>query len=184
VSQLNDLLRSGLLQNEDLDDALGPENADLVESGSVVSALWYPAELYDRMLTLMMRKAGGGKAEYLVEQGRLAVAALAATGVYPQLGREGPVDAASVRMLLSLSKAMYSFTSWELGAMEPDEGWFELVISDAAHYPDTFRWRNVGFIEAMTEHATGRRWRVTSRRERPDRIRFTVREVAAGRGGP
>jgi hypothetical protein len=182
MSQLNEQRRSGLIRDEDLDEALGPEYAELVTSGNVAIASWYPADLYDRMLSLMMHRAGGGKPEYLVEQGRRAVSALEATGIYQQLACRGGLTRGFVRLLLSLSSAMYNFTTWDLGALEPDQGWFELVISGAARYPDTFRWRNVGFIEAVTERATGRSWRVTSERKTPDRIHFLVREVSAERG--
>jgi hypothetical protein len=175
ITKLMEYATSGILEEQDVEAALGDEYADLVTPDRVGIGFWYPAELYDRLLTLMMERVGHGKPEYLAQQGREAAATLVDSGIYIQLGLEGALSRGLVRTMLTLSNSMYNFTTWEMGAGEPAEGWFEIIISDAARYPESFRWRNEGFIEAITERASGRPWRVTSERSTRDRIVLTAR---------
>jgi hypothetical protein len=175
IGQLKQLRDRGVIEDDDVEAAIGAEHLALVTSGGVSISRWYPADLYDRLLTLMMRHAGNGKPEYLVEQGRQVVATMVESGIYAQFALEGAISRGMVRKIISLSSVMYNFTTWDVGDVRPEEGWFQIVVSDAARYPESFRWRNIGFIEAMVGRATGSQCHVTSERERPDRIVFTVR---------
>lgn len=175
LKQVEGYLDAGEIRENDLADALGAEFGDLTPGVNLLISSWYPAELYDRLLTLMMTHAGGGKVEYLAGLGREAAMSIVATGIYGQLGIEGDASRATVRKILSLAQAMYNFTTWEVGEVAEDGDAFQIVISRARDYPDSFRWRNVGFIEAVVEQVTGRRWQVTSERAAPDRIVFDVR---------
>ncbi|HTO09721.1 MAG TPA: hypothetical protein VMR86_21905 [Myxococcota bacterium] len=129
-----------------------------VQRDRVAASAWYPVRIYDRVLTLMMKRAGGGQTEYLVELGREGTAALARQGMYKQMDRQAgsEPDAAFVRTLLTLAKALYSFTSWELESFDARAGSFVIRISGAGDYPDSLRWRNCGFLETMTSQAIGR----------------------------
>jgi hypothetical protein len=123
-----------------------------------------------------LQRAGGGDTEYLVALGREAATTLARQGIYKQLGRQAgaDVDASFVRTLVTLAKALYSFTSWELESFDADAGTFVIRISGAGDYPDSLRWRNCGFLETMTSQAIGRPCALTSERKPWDCIRFQV----------
>jgi hypothetical protein len=111
--------------------------------------------------------------EYMAEAGRRTARVLAEKGVYAQLERrhDGRADRGLVRLVTSLSKSIYNFTSWDVGRFE--DGLFEIVISEAKDYPDTLMWRNVGFVEVATSQATGGSWTVSC--ERPTRDRVVLR---------
>jgi len=146
----------------------------LAQWDRIAPSAWYPVRVYDRVLTLMMQRAGDGRTEYLVELGREASAALARQGIYKQMDRRaGSEDPERfVRTLLTLAKALYSFTSWDLEQYDAATGKFVIRISGAGDYPESLRWRNCGFLEAMTSQATGRACTLTSVREPWDCIRF------------
>jgi len=182
VEQIRELLEQGRASEADLRAALGPAWSELALAGEIGPSTWYPAPFYDALLRFMMATAGAGRPEFVIESGRQAAAALTEKGIYGQMQRkaDGRYDESFVRTLITLSKSIYSFTTWELGHLDAAAGFFEIVISDAAEYPDTFMWRNVGFVETMTCHATGERWRVRADRPARDRIVLTVRRFEAG----
>jgi hypothetical protein len=126
-------------------------------------------------------RAGPGqhRQEEARHRGRHAARMLSDAGFYAQLERraDGSSSAALIRLVISLARAIYNFTTWELGHFEDTD--FEIVITDAAAYHDTFMCRNVGFIEAATSLATGKDWCVTCERTSPARIVFHVKHVPA-----
>lgn len=174
LSQLRDLVRRGALSEPKLRYYLGPETAAFALDQPILVSEWYPVRLYDRVLRAMVQELHGGRVGELAEAGRHTARALAEKGIYAQLSRppDGRADPFLVRLIISLSRAIYNFTSWDLGAFE--DGAFEIVISDADEYPDTFMWRNVGFVEVATTQATGHPWTVTCTRPARDRIVLRV----------
>jgi hypothetical protein len=176
VEQLNALVARGALGNAEVEAVLGGEWLRLVQAGHIAPSAWYPVALYDRILTLLMNTAGGGNPEYLIQQGREAAARLTSQGIYKQLDRQvvGEVDERFVRNLLTMSKAIYSFTVWELEELDADERRMVLRVSEAADYPDSLRWRNCGFLEEMIGHAAQAPCSVESTRAPWDTIRFRV----------
>lgn len=176
LTQLFDLVERGQVDLREVEGALGREWFEAARAGRIAPSAWYPVQLYDRVLVLMMKRAGEGQTDYLVELGRQAAKALASQGIYKQLERKAgaEVDERFVRQLLTLAKALYSFTQWELEAFDADEGWFVIRISEARDYPDSLRWRNCGFLEAMTAQAVGRAVTLTSERRPGDCIRFRI----------
>ena len=176
LAQLFELVERGKVDLREVEDTLGREWYEAARAGRIAPSAWYPVDFYDRVLVLMMSRAGDGRSEYLVELGRQAAGALASQGIYKQLDRQAgdEADERFVRQLLTLAKALYSFTRWELEALDADEGWFVIRISEAERYPESLRWRNCGFLEAMTAHAVGRPCTLTSERATPDCIRFRI----------
>ena len=176
LSQVSGLVERGVIGEADVERALGADWRAVARSVQIAPSAWHPIEFYDRALTLMMNTAGGRDPEYLVELGRQAAADLAKQGIYKQLDRQAPENAgdAFVRSLVTLAKALYSFTTWELDEYHADEGWFSIRVTGAGEYPESLRFRNVGFLETMTTHATRRACRVTSERSPRDCIRFRV----------
>jgi hypothetical protein len=176
LAQLFELVDRGQIERGEVEATLGREWSEAARAARIAPSAWYPVQLYDRVLTLMMERAGGGRSEYLVEMGRQAARALARQGIYKQLERKagGETDERFVRQLLTLAKALYSFTQWELESFDGDEGWFVIRISQARDYPDSLRWRNCGFLEAMTAQAVGHPVALTSERRPADCIRFRI----------
>jgi hypothetical protein len=181
LAQLFQLVERGKIDLREVEDTLGREWLQAAQGGRIAPSAWYPVDFYDRVLTLMMNRAGDGRSEYLVELGRQAAAALASQGIYKQMGRKAgdEVDERFVRQLLTLAKALYSFTHWELESFDADAGAFVIRISQADRYPESLRWRNCGFLEAMTSQAIERPCTLTPERPSPDCIRFRVQWGAA-----
>ncbi len=176
LGQVNELIERRAIPQAEVDQALGADWRNVAKSVSVAPSAWYPIEFYDRALTLMMNAAGRGDPEYLVELGRQAAGNLAKQGIYKQLDRQAPpqADEGFVRSLVTLAKALYSFTHWELAEFDANANWFVIQVTGAGEYPESLRWRNVGFLEAMTSAAIRRPCRVTSERGPRDTIRFRV----------
>lgn len=176
LGQVGALVERGGLREAEVEAALGADWRNVARSVQVAPSAWHPVEFYDKALTLMMNAAGGGDPEYLVELGRQAARDLTRQGVYKQLDRQAPenADPGFVCGLVTLAKALYSFTTWELAEFNADEGWFVIRVTGAGEYPESLRWRNVGFLEAMTTQATRRACRVTSERGPRDCIQFRV----------
>jgi hypothetical protein len=174
VEELRDLVRVGTLREDAVRAALGPEAAELALDRTVSVSAWIPVRLYDAILRHLIRTVGRGHMEYMVEGGRRTARALAEQGMYAQLERrsDGRADPTVVRLIVTLSKAIYNFTRWELGSFA--DGAFEIVISEAGDYPDTLMWRNVGFVEVATSQATGEPWSVGCERPTRDCIRLVV----------
>ena len=181
LAQLFELVERGRVDLREVEETLGPEWFQAARGGRIAPSAWYPVDFYDRVLVLMMNRAGDGRTEYLVELGRQAAAALASQGIYKQLGRKAgdEPDERFVRQLLTLAKALYSFTNWELEAFDAAECRFVIKVSEAARYPESVRWRNCGFLEAMTSQAIERPCTLASEREPADCIRFRVHWRAA-----
>ena len=137
LGQLRSLVERGVVTQADAEAAVG-DRLPTAQWDRIAPSAWYPVTLYDRVLTLMMQRAGGGNTEYLVELGREAAGVLARQGIYKQLGRHAPADPDErfVRTLLTLAKALYSFTQWDLEEFSSDLGWFVIRISGAADYPE------------------------------------------------
>jgi hypothetical protein len=174
LEELRTAVRSGQLSEGEVRRALGPETAELALRKEIQLASWYPVRLYDPILRYMMNALGGGKTEYLVECGRKTARELVKKGVYQQLKSANfRADPAFVRLVISLSKGIYNFTRWELAAFDENKQWFEIVISGAEDYPDTFMWRNVGFVEVSVSEHAGVPW--TVRCSRPTRDRVVLR---------
>ena len=176
LAQLFQLVERGRVDLREVEATLGREWFEAARASRIAPSAWYPVDFYDRVLVLMMNRAGDGRPEYLVELGRQAAAALASQGIYKQLGRKAgdEPDERFVRQLLTLAKALYSFTNWELEAFDAEGCWFVIRVSEAARYPESVRWRNCGFLEAMTSQAIDRPCTLTSDREPADCIRFRV----------
>jgi len=175
LEELRAAVRSGQLREDDVRRTLGPEAAGLALNRDIQLASWYPVRLYDAILRYMTDALGGGKTEYMVECGRKTARELVKKGVYQQLkSGNARVDPALVRLVISLSKGIYNFTRWELGAFDKDKQWFEIVISEAEDYPDTFMWRNVGFVGVSVSEHAGEPWTVHCSRPTRDRVVLRV----------
>jgi len=173
VSEVKRLIAEGRIHTSDLESFLTAEDQGFLDQ-SILSGSWYPIATHDRMLKLLAhRHAAGAEAAYWVEGGRQAADQLAALGIYRQFEQraEGLEDFAG-RVLVTLSGAVYNFTSWKWCGASTDHTRFSIEVSDAAQFPETCRLRAQGFIERAASRSMRTEWCVTSRRVPSDRIVF------------
>jgi len=173
VAEVKRLIAEGRIHISDLESFLTAEDQGFLDQ-AILSGSWYAIATHDRMLKLLAHKlAAGGEAAYWVEGGRQAADQLAALGIYRQFEQraEGLGDFAG-RVLVTLSGAVYNFTSWKWCGASADHTRFSIEVSDAAHFPETCRLRAQGFIERAASRAMRTEWCVTSLRVPSDKIVF------------
>jgi hypothetical protein len=173
VSEVKRLITEGQIRTADLALLLTAEDQEFL-SQAVLPGSWYPIATHDRMLKLLAHKqAPGGEATYWIEGGRQAADQLAALGIYRQFEQhsKGLEDFVG-RILVTLSGAVYNFTSWKWCGASTDHISFTIEVSDATHFPETCRLRAQGFIERAASRAMRTEWCVTSRRILSDKIVF------------
>ena len=173
VSEVKRLIAEGKVHTADLESLLTAKDQELIGQ-AILPGSWYPIATHDRMLQLLANKhAAGAEAAFWIEGGRQAADQLAASGMYRQFEqRSSNLEDFVGRVLVTLSGAVYNFTSWKWGGASADHRGFTIEVSDAAHFPETCRLRAQGFIERAASRATRTDWYVTSRRVPPDRIVF------------
>ncbi|HBZ71346.1 MAG TPA: hypothetical protein DEP35_17085 [Deltaproteobacteria bacterium] len=157
----------------DLESLLTTEDQELLGQ-PILPGSWYPIATHDRMLKLLAHKqVAESKALYWIEGGRQAADQLAALGIYRQFEQRSNDLADFVgRVLVTLSAAVYNFTSWKWCGANADHTVFTIEVSEAAHFPETCRLRAQGFIERAASRAMATEWCVKSRRIASDRIVF------------
>ena len=173
VSEVKRMIAEGQIRPTDLASLLTAEDQEFLNQ-TILPGSWYPIATHDRMLKLLAHKqAAGAEATYWIEGGRHAADQLAALGIYRQFEQHstGLEDFAG-RVLVTLSGAVYNFTSWKWCGAAADHTRFTIEVNDATHFPETCRLRAQGFIERAASRAMRTEWCVTSRRILSDRIVF------------
>jgi len=171
VEELHEHLDAGRISRDAAEAMLLRE--DLAAIGEKIRVgTWYPIDLHDRVLRLLCQTVGAGRREYLVEGGRRAADALAESGLYAQLEVKGDDSRLREfsRILVTLSGAIYSFSSWHLVDSDAGKGSFSIDVTDATALPDLVVARAEGFVERAITNAFGGDWEVTSQRPSPDHI--------------
>jgi hypothetical protein len=173
VSEAKRMIAEGQIHPSDLASLLTAEDQAFLDQ-TILPGSWYPIATHDRMLKLLAHKqAPGDEANYWIEGGRQAADQLAALGIYRQFEQhsKGLEDFAG-RVLVTLSGAVYNFTSWKWCGSGVDHTSFTIEVTDATHFPETCRLRAQGFIERAASRAMRTEWCVTSRRILSNRIVF------------
>lgn len=157
---------------------LAEEDLDYLEQ-KVQASSWYPIAAHDRLLRLLLRHVGQGNLGYWIEGGRKAADALRSSGLYEQLSDETSkrLGLRAGRVLVSLSGAVYNFTRWRWDGWVDDDDTFQITVSEAEGFPDSCRYRAVGFIERAAGRALGHYCRCTSRRPSPDMLVYLGRRI-------
>jgi hypothetical protein len=173
VSEVKRQIAEGQIHASDLESLLTAEDQDLLGQ-AILPGSWYPIATHDRMLKLLAHKqAAGSKALYWIEGGGQAADQLAALGIYRQFEqRSKGLEDFVGRVLVTLSGAVYNFTSWKWCGSNADHTRFTIEVSDAADFPETCRLRAQGFIERAASRGLETECCVTSRRVPPDKIVF------------
>jgi hypothetical protein len=183
VDDLVQLSRTGELCESEIAKHL--TEADLqVLLGGVLPGSWYPIDTYRRMLQLLValvvKQGGAAREAYLHRRGMAAAKRILEMGLYNHL--DAAIRAAERnparwveqvgRVMTTLSKAMFSFSTWEF--VPPEDGaLFTLRVTEARHLPDETRVLLEGFIRSLFEPFTDEAIAVTSRRPAPDRILYS-----------
>lgn len=181
VLDVRRLLDEGRLSREEVEVRLAPEDLALLDE-KILGGAWYPNESHRRLTELLRDAEGRGRDAYVVQRGYRTAERLLEAGLYRQLQlardarvQEGEVDMThAIRIMLSLSGALYDFGRWELvEGGDPDH--LVIEVRDAAQLSDMNRLTAQGFIDCIARRISpGRRVRVTSRRPDADRVQLTI----------
>ena len=128
---------------------------------------------YGRLLGALARVEGGAEPiPYLRARGREAGKRLLG-GAYQGFAKaSGALDLKGVRIVIGAARMLYDFMKWE--ARELSDGSYEIVVSEAANYPDAALHTAEGFLELYGELCCGVRPGVSSTRPHADEIRIHV----------
>jgi len=181
---IHKLLAEGSLSRQELTRWLKPEDFPLLDEEVRVSE-WYDIRAFARMSELLRDVEGGGKNEYLRQQGRKTAQRLLEAGLYQQMEylRNTQVEKAidrkarfeafgrDLRLLNTLSASILNFSKW-VSKPDPDrEGRHMIVAEEARDFPEVMCWRTDGFFNEMARvHGEPDLWRWD--RPSPDRVVF------------
>jgi hypothetical protein len=182
VRDVQRLLESGAVDRDDLEIRLEPEDLALLD-GKIQPALWYDNRCHQRLTELLRDVEGGGRAEYVVGRGAATAERLLESGLYQQLqlarGEEAVTDdpaalRRAIRLLLSLSGAMYDFGSWKLRPDEEASNVLSIDVLDAGALTEMNRLTAEGFIRRIAERLQRTKPRVSSERVSRDRVVYRI----------
>jgi hypothetical protein len=186
VADVCRLRDAGRISEAELEEALEKPDRDLLET-EIQLALWYDNASHARLTELLRRVEGGGRDEYVERRGAETAERLLASGLYEQLrlaAGHGSAEAPSafrrsLRLLITLSGALYDFGTWRLRSAEADEREIWIDVTDAAAFTEMNRLTALGFIRAIAGRLQHRPPRVTSERPAPDRVSYRVELASA-----
>lgn len=181
VADVRRLRDAGRIGPEELEEHLEKADRDLLDT-EIQPALWYDNAVHARLTDLLRRVEGGGRDAYVVARGAETADRLLESGLYQQLrlaaGAAATDDPAalrrSIRLLLSISGAMYDFGSWRLRRAEEDSSELCIDVEDAGPLTEMNRLTAEGFIGRIATRLQSRPPRVTSERVAPDRVVYRI----------
>lgn len=181
VADVCRLRDAGRISRAELEERLEKADRDLLEA-EIQPALWYDNACHARLTALLCRVEGGGRDDYVVGRGADTADRLLESGLYQQLrlaaGAAATDDPASfrrsIRLLLSLSGAMYDFGEWKLRREDENAKRLHIDVSDAAPLTEKNRLTAEGFIGRIATRLQSRPPRISSAREGPDRVAFRI----------
>lgn len=182
ASDLLALLERGVIPREEVVAALEPGDFEILESKPSPVA-WVPIATYARIVELLLRFEGRGDVAYLRKRGARAAERLFDSGLYAQLRHGAAIGVLTEeagetvfterdgRLMTSLSGAIFNFGVW---SFRNAASGYEVEVRECAALPDVARYAAEGFLEVMTERTSRREVRVTSRRDSPDVVVFSI----------
>ena len=182
VEDVQRLLEEGRVDRDELEARLAPEDLALFDR-KILDGAWYPNESHRRLTELLRDVEGGGRDEYVVQRGRETAERLLEAGFYRALrlaeserGSDGAELVHAVRLMLTVSGALYSFGHWSLDGEDPDH--LRIVARDAEALTDMNRLTAQGFIESFARRVSPQReLRVESRRLDRDTVEVSIRRL-------
>jgi hypothetical protein len=170
------LRQSGVISQADLRGAIKADEFKYIQE-AVVPGLWYPLGTYGRLLDLLCRKEGGDRADYLVERGARAAERMMSQGAYRDfLASASRWGERAGQAVVQLAQALYGGTRWSASYSSRDHT-AEIVIDDAAEFPESARHAAQGFVKVLFTRIEGAEVEISSHSPRKDRIVYSIRRV-------
>lgn len=181
VADVRRLRDAGRVSPAELEEQLEKVDRDLLDS-EIQPALWYDNACHARLTALLCRVEGEGRDAYVVGRGAETADRLLESGLYQQLrlaaGAAATDDPASfrrsIRLLLSLSGAMYDFGAWKLRRDDENAKVLHIDVTDAAALTEMNRLTAEGFIGRIATRLQSLPPRISSAREGPDRVVYRI----------
>jgi len=170
-SRVKQYVSGGKLSGYDFSRHLDPGDVDLL-AFDVHPTLWYPIELYDRLIHVVCDCDGDGEDGFYASFG-----AREADTVLSFRPLRALVDGASVFgkrsgvALVKLANLAVSFGEWRYTGDSLAD--FRVEATDVGPLPDSLRYVLEGFLSSLASRLTGKLVSVTSVRPTRDWITFT-----------
>ncbi len=187
VEDIRKLHSDGTIDDALLDARLQPEDVAMLGQ-TVVPSQWYDIGFYTRLTELLRDTLGDGTSDFVRLRGRAKGERLIEAGLYQQMEYARRAEAVDqldpaqrfqaygrdLRLMVTLGGSILNFGTW---TVEPDPKHahrYQVVVSDAADFPDVLGWSSLGLIESMSaQHAmTSALW--LYERPRFDRVLFRM----------
>jgi hypothetical protein len=176
AADVNRLRKSGAITESDLRAALKSDEIKYVDE-PVVPGLWYPLAAYGRLLDLLRRKEGGDRADYLIERGARAAERMMSEGAYRDfLSSASRWGERAGQAMVQLAKALYGGTRWS-ASYSGEEHSAQVVVDDAAEFPDSARYAAQGFVKVLFTRIEGAEVQISSASPKKDRIVYSIRRA-------
>jgi len=170
-SRVKQYVAGGKLSAYDLSRHLDPGDVDLL-SFDVHPTLWYPIELYDRLIHVVCDCDGAGEDGFYASFGaREADSVLSFRPLKALVDDANVLGKRSGAALVKLANLAFSFGEWRYtGGSMAD---FRVEATDVGPLPDSLRYVLEGFMSSLASRFTGKLVSVTSVRPTRDWITFT-----------
>jgi hypothetical protein len=179
VDELNEYLRHGILQREDLAARWKPDDLAYLDQ-EISIASWYPIDTYGRYLRFLCNRFGDGRREYLMEGGRQSARRVVEMGVYGQLDDRTEHWGEKVgRVLVTLGASFYNFGKWTWEGFPNDAG-FRIEVQGVTAMPEECALRAHGFVEYLASRSAGCPVHLEYRRPKPSQIIFIANRPDPG----
>lgn len=176
-SRLRELLETGRLSREQLEERLSPRALATLET-DLLPSLWYPVAVSAEISQLIVDVDGGGHASHMTNLGAETARRFLAEGTFKDF-IEG-VAQNRTRLgesLVRLSELLFDFGGWRFEGRNLLD--FKVAVTEAAQLPETARFSIQGFIGALTSEITRRQITCESERPSPDTTVFCGRADAS-----
>jgi hypothetical protein len=170
-SRVKQYLTGGKLGGYDLSRHLAPGDVDLL-AFEVHPTLWYPIDLYDRLIHVVCDCDGAGEEGFYASFGaREADVVLSSRPLRALVDGASAFGKRSGVALVKLAHLAFSFGEWRYTGSSLTD--FRVEATDVGPLPDTLRYVLEGFMSSLASRLTGELISVTSVRPARDWIAFT-----------
>jgi hypothetical protein len=168
------LVKTGRLTRAQLEKRLLARDFVYLDKPLAASS-WVPIETHARVSRVLAEIEGGGDVPgYFRARGRRAAERLHKAGLYKQFDANSETwGKRAGKIATTLSSVLYNFTRWTFETKEGRHP-FEIVVDEAAEFPESLRFVGEGFIEYTSRNQSGGRGQVSSERVTSSRIVYTV----------
>lgn len=167
VEQVREHLERGMISRDELEVRLEKADLELIDE-KIIHQVWYPIDAYARIAEVALELKGGSRVEACIRSGESDARRMLEAGLYKQLESLEQMSEAEnapsveqrfevlgrlLRLTVSLSKAIYSFSDWKV-VPDPDHPWrYRVEVTDAEHLPEMNVIGTVGFLNECSRVA-------------------------------